>query len=934
MDEKIDLLSKSVNALETCNELLKEKNQRLLEELSAQGEQCRKLQAEIDELSTSLLQHKDNAAQIERLQSQLQRAHEKAFNIAFTSSYVTKQIIGFVNSKSFNWTNFFRYSSASLMKGSLQAKADFFSRISKRLYNKQKMNLPSALSGIERELNILNAALDELCIEINPSAFSGRGKKGNTLSRSNSAPPAESVTQWRDIFNRTKTQSNTVMIATVLFYDADGQRYMYGGAERYIVELFGILTKLGMKVMVVQTGTTNWELSHPSPYGDIPVKGLASECKYEEFSEIFYTWQQNNPAALVIYSPFWLAYPCVADHALGISHGIFWDSVGFHSSPETAHHNQVSFREAFANCRNVVSVDANTINWFRTIYSDRETRFIRIPNFVDKTEFFPAPKDEKKDKIRIVYPRRLYGARGFDLVVRVMPEIFRDYPNVELHLIGQIDASVKNSLKKFLHDFPDRVTHRCCPSEEMPEVYRKADIVLIPTLHSEGTSLSCLEAMASRCAIIATNVGGLPELIVDHANGLLISPEAEDLLGALKALLDNPTLRKDLADRALQMSEAFSLAHWQKRWEDVLHHYLSPNTPRPIEFVQLAEPGMTWNVMKQRPQQLFQALAGLGYDSTYISAEETLQPDLIGEIPAQLQIHPMTFFPDLNDKYLYLYTPFLLYHCNYQYGDLIRKSNCKLIFDILDDPSIHTDPSTGRQNPLFAENFDLLLKNADFVITSANVLYDKYVKVRPDLLLVHNGVTIADFKRTETPPRPSDLPQDDRKIVGYYGALAQWVDFTLIEYAAKSCPDLHFVLIGLNADERALERLTALPNVSYLGLKHYSVLGDYLHYFDVATIPFKINPVTNAASPIKLFEYCAAGVPVVTTAFTEVLQYHERGVAVGKNHEDFVEKIRAAARLSATEKDALRQKLQGIAEDNTWEDRAQSIVRMLEKKHV
>lgn len=82
----------------------------------------------------------------------------------------------------------------------------------------------------------------------------------------------------------------------------------------------------------------------------------------------------------------------------------------------------------------------------------------------------------------------------------------------------------------------------------MPEVYRRADIVLVPTCYSEGTSLSCLEAMASGCAVIATNVGGLPELIINRFNGLLIAPEAEALAEALTQLIEQPELRQDIAE--------------------------------------------------------------------------------------------------------------------------------------------------------------------------------------------------------------------------------------------------------------------------------------------------------------------------------------------------------------------------------------------------
>ena len=217
---------------------------------------------------------------------------------------------------------------------------------------------------------------------------------------------------------------------------------------------------------------------------------------------------------------------------------------------------------------------------------------------------------------------------------------------------------------------------------------------------------------------------------------------------------------------------------------------------------------------------------------------------------------------------------------------------------------------------------------------SGQKVYSKYRKIRPDMELVFNGVNMEDFFLKTPPKRPEDLPNNGKKIVGYYGALAQWVDFDLIYEAAETLPEFDFVLIGLNVDEEQIARVTALENVHFLGMKHYDILANYLWYFDVATIPFKINPVTNAASPIKLFEYSASGTPVVTTDFTEVKQYEEQGIFVGKNHRDYIEKLRHAAMLSGDELIVLQSRLRKIAADNTWKKRAKIIIKMVARNEA
>jgi glycosyltransferase involved in cell wall biosynthesis len=83
-------------------------------------------------------------------------------------------------------------------------------------------------------------------------------------------------------------------------------------------------------------------------------------------------------------------------------------------------------------------------------------------------------------------------------------------------------------------------------NDSLPAFYADADIVAIPSL-KEATSIAGLEAMASARAVVATNVGGLPEIIEDGVSGLLVPPrDPEALSVAIKRLLEMPELRKQL----------------------------------------------------------------------------------------------------------------------------------------------------------------------------------------------------------------------------------------------------------------------------------------------------------------------------------------------------------------------------------------------------
>ena len=94
------------------------------------------------------------------------------------------------------------------------------------------------------------------------------------------------------------------------------------------------------------------------------------------------------------------------------------------------------------------------------------------------------------------------------------------------------------------------------------------------TTASEGTSLSCLEAMASGNAVIATNVGGLPDLVQDGYNGLLIEPESKALGTALEKLIRQSRLRRELAARGVEVARTFQLPVWRERWRALLIEHL------------------------------------------------------------------------------------------------------------------------------------------------------------------------------------------------------------------------------------------------------------------------------------------------------------------------------------------------------------------------
>ena len=143
---------------------------------------------------------------------------------------------------------------------------------------------------------------------------------------------------------------------------------------------------------------------------------------------------------------------------------------------------------------------------------------------------------------------------------------------------------------------------------------------------------------------------------------------------------------------------------------------------------------------------------------------------------------------------------------------------------------------------------------------------------------------------------------------------------------AKLRPDCEIVLIGPDHDGSfARSGLVSLPNITWLGAKVYHQLPYYLGHFDVATIPFKVNELTQAVSPIKLFEYMAAGKPIISTDLNECRQHPE--ILIAGSAVDFAQLIDRA--LAQSQDAALRRTLEALAQENSWDSRAALLVEAL-----
>lgn len=362
--------------------------------------------------------------------------------------------------------------------------------------------------------------------------------------------------------------SKTIDIINMQFFDLDGKVLFKGGAERYVYDLAVLVKKMGYKPRILQAANKEFKKKVKS----IEVIGCETgQVSMSELSKFFDDYCKDS--RLVIASPLELASNIKQNAVIGINHGIYWDNVGIRLGHNSFDNNQDTI-SATQNVNACVCVDTNFINWMRTCSYGLAKRLKYVPNYFDENIFQSNEKHFDSD-LTFTYSRRIVDYRGWGITRLAFTKLLKEHKNVKLRIVGQPHNSrVKKEVKKMINMFPGQCSWEERGMDEMAEVYQDCHVALIPTLWSEGTSLSCIEAMASGSAVIATNVGGLPNLVIDGFNGLLIDPSEDALFESCQKMIQDRDMLKQMAKNSMNMAQCFTKTKWEEKWTVVLEQFL------------------------------------------------------------------------------------------------------------------------------------------------------------------------------------------------------------------------------------------------------------------------------------------------------------------------------------------------------------------------
>ena len=183
-----------------------------------------------------------------------------------------------------------------------------------------------------------------------------------------------------------------------------------------------------------------------------------------------------------------------------------------------------------------------------------------------------AKSQEPNTKLTLGVVSRLEPIKGMDLVVPALAEVLKAHPDTQLLVVG--DGSLRASMEEQAAQLGCADHIRFVgrqPQDELSQWYSQMDIVLMPS-RSEGFGLTAIEAMACGCVMVASDTGGLPEVVRDGVCGLLHRTEdVTDMAAKISTLIGDATLYDTLRTQSLQEVEKYSF----ERYAELIHNLYS-----------------------------------------------------------------------------------------------------------------------------------------------------------------------------------------------------------------------------------------------------------------------------------------------------------------------------------------------------------------------
>ncbi len=269
----------------------------------------------------------------------------------------------------------------------------------------------------------------------------------------------------------------------------------------------------------------------------------------------------------------------------------------------------------------------------------------------------------------------------------------------------------------------------------------------------------------------------------------------------------------------------------------------------------------------------------------------------------------------------------ILWIDNTVYWFLLKTINFeKSIFRISDNSKgfLSSTENYHKKEKYISKHVDKILYSAKNL--EKNKQYKDILK-KEKMLYLRNGIDFELFNKADK-SLPKEFMYIPKPRITYVGAIQYWFDENLLFKVANKLKNYNFILIGPVG--RSLNKLSTLKNVHILGSKSYEKVPSYLYHSDVGIIPFDVKnypDLVNSINPIKLYEYMACGLPVVSTDWDEIRNINSPAL-LAKNADEFAKKIYVAIDHKLDNKN----KYIEFARKNDWSENLKKVLFSLDIK--
>ena len=360
------------------------------------------------------------------------------------------------------------------------------------------------------------------------------------------------------------------------FYNLTENRIQIGGIYTYIENLVHLFQENLYNVSILQMSNSDFKLT----IRNLEIIGF--DKNNISVNEVYKNYYNEHSQSIFILATDQLNIKTFGNKTITIQHGVAFDKPKYLEKNIFFRNEYFSILlkilrnfkniSRFKKSDNLICVDYNYYNWLKINYNVLNYNKLHfIPNFTNNI-YNIKQIDEKfsnRKVKKILFARRFVEYRGLLIFSEAIDYLISKY-DIEITFAG--DGPLKSFLiEKYQYYNNVKITNY--ESFDSLNFHYQYDIAVVPTLYSEGTSLSLLEAMSAGCLTISTFVGGLSNIVIDQFNGLLTKPTKSDLVSALELALnfDDEKFNKIALNGYNTVLLGFNIEIWKSKWLNIIN---------------------------------------------------------------------------------------------------------------------------------------------------------------------------------------------------------------------------------------------------------------------------------------------------------------------------------------------------------------------------